>query len=127
MTTDDIAKLKQLEAARCKALMAADGDTLAGMLAENLVHIHLTGVTDTKAGYLDGFHNKYTFRNIDRGPLTVRVFGDAAVMTGTLTQKLEIRASGEVWDVQAMTTQVWNRTANGWLLNTCHNAPLQKV
>lgn len=127
MSTDDEKTLRQLEERRCKALMAGDAETLAALLAENLVHIHLNGQIDTKEGYLHGFRDVYTFRSISRGALTIRFFGDAAVMTGALSQTIEVRASGDTIDVSAVTTQVWNRSGGGWVLNTCHNAPLPKA
>lgn len=116
--------LADLEARRCQALMDGDDATLEGMLSDDLVHVHLNGATDTKAGYMAGFRDAYLFREVGRGPLAIRVYGDAAVMTGPLTQVIVIRASGEERAVRATTTQVWNRSGGGWLLNTCHNAPL---
>jgi hypothetical protein len=122
---DDIeATLHKLETRRCALLMNGDADGLAQLLADNLVHIHLSGHADDKAGYLYGVRNKYTFKGLSRGPLKIRVFGEAAVMTGTLTQTLAIRDSGTVMEVRAMTTQVWNRQGDAYVLNTCHNAPL---
>ncbi|SEI00323.1 nuclear transport factor 2 family protein [Paracoccus alkenifer] len=124
MTTGDHETLRELESRRCAALMDADEATLAAMLTEDLVHIHLNGHVDDKPGYLAGFRDKYVFRNIERGALTIRVFGDAAVMTGPLIQTIVVRDGGQVIDVRAITTQVWSRSSDGWRLNTCHNAPV---
>lgn len=120
----DTEVLAELEARRCEALMAGDDATLEKMLSEDLVHVHLSGAADTKAGYMDGFRNRYLFRDVRRGDLSIRLFGDAAVMTGPLTQVIVIRETGEERAVRATTTQVWNRSGGGWVLNTCHNAPL---
>ena len=122
MTT--ISDLRAQEFRRCTALMAGDEPTLAAMLSDDLVHIHLNGKVDDKPGYLAGVRGLYTFHAITRGDLTIRQFGDAAVMTGPLIQRIEVRATGQMIDVTAITTQVWNRTAQGWVLNTCHNAPV---
>lgn len=119
-----IAALRISEADRCTALMRGDADALDAMLADDLVHIHLNGKADTKAAYLAGVRDAYTFRDLSRGELTIRYYGDFAVMTGHLAQKLEVRATGEVMDVRAMTTQTWLHRDGRWLLNTCHNAPL---
>ncbi|WP_170162080.1 nuclear transport factor 2 family protein [Paracoccus siganidrum] len=124
MTTSDQDTLRDLESRRCAALMGADEAVLAGLLTEDLVHIHLNGHVDDKPGYLAGFRDKYIFRNIERGELTIRIFGDAAVMTGPLIQTIVVRDSGQVIDVRAITTQVWSRDGDGWRLNTCHNAPV---
>jgi len=100
---------------------------LEKLLADNLVHIHLNGHVDDKAAYLLGISEKFAFKALSRGALTVRVFGDAAVMTGLLMQTLIVRKSGHLMDIKAMTTQVWNRQGNGYVLNTCHNATLATV
>lgn len=110
------------ESERCAALMAGDIDRLADMLAEDLVHIHLNGQSDGKAAYLDGARTKYRFHRLRRGPLNIRVYGDFAVMTGPLSQMIEVVATGETIDVSATTTQTWVRQDGRWLLNTCHNA-----
>jgi ketosteroid isomerase-like protein len=118
------ATLRQLERQRCELLMNGDADGLAKLLADDLVHIHLNGLIDDKAGYLLGVRDKFTFETVSRGPITIRVFGDVAVMTGPLTQTLIIRQSGRAIDVKAMSSQVWNRLGDGYVLNTCHNAPV---
>ncbi len=116
--------LANLERARCAALMAGDIDALAALLAEEIVHVHLTGQTDGRAAYLEGVAGKYEFRDIERPNLTIRLFGGTAVMTGLLTQKVVVRETGQVHDIRAMTTQVWHDAGDGYLLNTCHNAPI---
>lgn len=126
MTKEQQTTLEAMEARRCAALIAGDHDGLAALLTDDLVHIHLTGQIDTKAGYLSGFRDKYRFRDIKRGPLTVRFFGDTAVMTGRLTQIIDVLETGQVMDVTAITTQVWSHDGAAWRLNTCHNAPLAK-
>ena len=121
---DDLAALATREGERCAALMRGDADTLDAMLAADLVHIHLNGKADGRAAYLAGVRDAYTFRALTRGDLNIRCYGDFAVMTGTLSQQLEVRATGEIMHVHAMTTQTWLRRDGHWMLNTCHNAPL---
>lgn len=117
-------ELEQAETKRCAALMAGDAETLAAMLDEGLVHIHLTGRVDDKAGYLAGFRDKYRFREVSRGPLNIRVWGETAVTVGPLTQTLLVRETGQEMAVRAITTQTWQRDGGRWLLTTCHNAPV---
>ena len=123
---DDAQALELLEQRRCTALMAADADGLELLLAEDLVHIHLNGHIDPKLAYLEGVRRKYRFSKLVRGPLTIRFFGEVAVMTGLLTQTVDVLETGDVLDVRAMTTQVWHRHNGTYLLNTCHNAPLPR-
>jgi hypothetical protein len=109
--TDAVADLKAAVDRRCTALMADDAETLTALLADDLVHIHLTGAVDDKAGYLAGVREKYGFADLERGPLTIRLYGEVAVMIGTLSQTVRLKATGETRPVLAMTTQVWLRCA----------------
>lgn len=118
------AEVRAAEDRRCAALRAGDAAALAALLSDDLVHIHLNGRVDDRAGYLAGFRDLYTFRAVRRGDLTIRIYGDTAVMTGPLVQSLSVRATGQRIDVTAITTQVWLRTPQGWVLTTCHNAPV---
>lgn len=120
----DIKELERIEAGRCAALVKGDVASVEALLAGDLVHIHLTGQVDDKPGYLSGLREKYTFERVERGALTIRVYGDLAVMIGPLSQRVQVRATGQSVDVRAITTQTWLRTAQGWRLNTCHNAVL---
>jgi hypothetical protein len=120
-------ELEARELERCSALTAGDAVKLEAMLASDLVHIHLNGTTDTKNGYLEGVRTKYRFQRIERGRLAVRVYGDAAVMTGALRQTITVLDTGRTIDVEAMTTQTWIRRGGQWLLNTCHNSPVSSV
>lgn len=116
--------LQEAERLRCDALMQGRAEDLAGMLTEDLVHIHLTGKIDDKLGYLDGVRGKYQFRDVKRGPLNIRVWGDSAVMVGPLTQQILVTETGAVHDIRAVTTQTWQKIGGRWLQSTCHNAPL---
>jgi len=119
-----ILALEEAERQRCAALMEGGVDALAEMLTEDLVHIHLTGKIDDKAGYLAGVRGKYQFRNIERGPLNIRVWGDSAVMVGPLSQQIVVKENGAVHDIRAVTTQTWHWIDGRWQQGTCHNAPL---
>ena len=120
-----ISQVQAAETRRCALLMAGEADALEAMLADSLVHVHLNGRLDDKPGYMSGFRGKYRFHDVARGPLNIRVWGDTAVSVGPLTQRLEVLETGQIMDVRAITTQSWQRQADGrWLLTTCHNAPL---
>lgn len=124
MESTIILALEQAERERCAALMDGDTDALATMLTQDLVHIHLTGKIDDKAGYLAGVRGKYQFRNVERGPLNIRIWGDSAVMVGPLKQQIVVIENGAVHDIRAVTTQTWHRIDGRWQQGTCHNAPL---
>src|SRR4051812_13569678 len=46
------------EAMRCKAVMAADIETLTGLVEPDLVHVHVTARVNTQQEYLDGIRSR---------------------------------------------------------------------
>jgi ketosteroid isomerase-like protein len=116
----DEAEVKTAESERIAALLAGDGDRLAALLADDLVHFHANGLMDSKASYLASVSAKLEFLKIERPELKFRLFGDVAVVTGTLNQTLRIRDSGAVVEMQGVATQVWVKKSGKWLQNTYH-------
>lgn len=106
--------INELEALRCRALVANDLDSLAELLDEQLVHVHATGQVDGKQQYLQLVGNAIRFLKVERKALQVRVLGDVAVASGRLLQHIEFRSSGEHRAMDVMTTQVWACEAGTW-------------
>ncbi|HWI71358.1 MAG TPA: nuclear transport factor 2 family protein [Baekduia sp.] len=111
----DDEELRALEQERCRAISAGDLATLDRLLADDLTHTHVTGVTEDKATYLAalGGRPRTTTRGED---LAVRLYGDVAVMTGTLRNAFPPQAPGEPEDVSEIhALQVWARAGgNAW-------------
>lgn len=111
-TNEEREQILAAESARQKALIGGDIDVLDALFDESLVHIHAPGVVHTKAMLLEHTATRRAYREIRRGDLSVRVFGDTAVVTGSMTNRLrnpddsERTVAGEV-------TQVLNRDAHG--------------
>lgn len=113
MTTNaEREQILAVESARQKALVDGDIATLDALFDESLVHIHAPGVVHTKPMLLEHTATRRAYREIRRGDLLVRVFGDTAVVTGSMTNRLrnpddsERTVTGEV-------TQVLHRDAHG--------------
>jgi len=107
-------EITRLEASRCLALVEADLETLDGLVADDVVHVHANGKTDDKAAYLAMVRGQIRFLTVARERLDVRVYGDMAVATGPLRQSIEIAATGVRVDMHIVTTQVWWRHADTW-------------
>ena len=122
-TPDDVVQLLATEAARVEALLGKDMPRLAAMLEDSLVHVHATGRVEDREAYLAGVRDNLEFHSIDRGPLTVRVFGDVAIMTGSIGQRLRVLASGADMELSSLATQVWVRSGEGWQLASFHACP----
>lgn len=97
----------------CGAL-ANDIEALRDLMSTDLVHIHTNGLTEDLEAYLSTVANRLEFLEIERGELKVRVYRDAAVVTGLLTQMIRVRATGATVPLRATLTQVWIRTADAW-------------
>ena len=112
--TDPESILRQLEGRRIQALLSKDWETLASLLADDLVHIHANGAIEDKPAYLATMAQKFEILHVDRPTLTVRVFGDSATITGPLNQQVRIMPTGDIIDLRAIATQVWTKGPAGW-------------
>jgi hypothetical protein len=110
----DIAAVLGLEQRRCRSLVDKDLASLRELVAAELVHIHATGRVEDRDAYLQGVEANLDFVRVERGELVVRIFGNTAVVTGTLDQLVRVRASRELHDMRCMATQVWVRSAAQW-------------
>ena len=119
MSTDE-QEIRVLERRRCDALTAGDVSALSALMADDLVHIHGNGHIDGLVDYLQGFESKYIFHRIERGDLDIRVYGDCAVVVGTLDQTVEVRGIDKRNEIKALASQTWVRGADSWKQSTCH-------
>jgi len=103
-----------LDEARRAAMIAEDFAVLDRLLADDLVHVHAAGNADTKAQYLKMIADFCAFTAIERGPITVRFYGDTAVMTGPMTHTVRIKPTGAVRTMAAFGSQVWARRGDSW-------------
>ena len=114
-------ELLQRERERRDALVSDDMDRLASLLADDLIHVHTTGVVHGKRELLGHAGDFLRFLNVERGPLSVRRLGpDAAVMTGMMTNTVRRRDRDERVTVRAFVTQVWVRNGGEWRIANFH-------
>lgn len=118
----DVDTLKALEARRCAAIGAGDVETLKAMLADDYVHVHMTGRVDDRAGHLNAVSVRP--RRTERGALLVRVYGDLAVITGELTNHMT-DAGGETGAAHAYCHQVAARHGGDWRFVSIQLTPLR--
>lgn len=109
------------ELERRDALIGDDVERLSLLLADDLVHVHTTGISQSKAELLEHVFGFLKFLNVERGPLTIRPIGDdAAIMTGSMTNTVQRRGFDESVQVQAFVTQVWQKRNDVWLIRSFH-------
>ena len=110
-----------LETRRCAAVAAGDLNGLAATLADDYLHVFGGGTTAGKAAYVAEL--KAGPRTHERSNLTVRLYGDTAVVNGDILNTM--RYPGRpVSVVNAFVTQVAVKGADGeWRFVSWHITP----
>jgi hypothetical protein len=116
-----------LEERRRQVLLAGDMSALQGLLADGLVYVHSTGVSDRKDSYLhklSGASLKYLELNFS--DLQVQSLSQTAVVTGRMAAV--ISKDGQRKDVASLFMTVWACGADGaWRLHAHQGTPAQIV
>jgi ketosteroid isomerase-like protein len=84
----DVQALKQLEQDMGDAMVRADIDRLNQIYADDFATITISGKVITKKDLLtdfESFHDK--LESFENGPMDVQVFGDVAVVHGSVSEK----------------------------------------
>jgi hypothetical protein len=112
---DIVSELLALEQRRRDALVADDMATFAALLADDLVHVHTTGLIHDKAALLVHAGQTLQFIDVERSNLVVRLLGPhVAVMTGGLKNTVSRRGQDEKIEVEGFATQVWAKRDDVW-------------
>jgi uncharacterized protein (TIGR02246 family) len=114
-------QLLQAERSRRDALVADDMEAFALLIADDVTHVHTTGIVHSKAELLGHAGGFLRFIDIERRDLRVRVIDeDHAVMTGGMTNIVARRGHDEQVEVNAFVTQVWGRRDGRWQIINFH-------
>lgn len=100
-----------VEQLRQEALIDGDIDTLDNIFDHSLVHIHAPGLTHTKDLLLEHVAARRAYLEISRQDLNIRIFGDTAVMTGGITNRMRAPDGGERI-LSGVVTQVLHKGAD---------------
>jgi ketosteroid isomerase-like protein len=115
--------LLALETARCAAIASGDVAVLNDMLRDDYLHVYGGGLSSGKEAWIE--HISDVPRVPERLNMQVRVYGDTAVLTGNLINRIRPNADAKPADaigkrvpikedVQAFATQVAIRTDGKW-------------
>jgi ketosteroid isomerase-like protein len=99
-----------LEARRAAAIAARDFTALEGVLADDYLHVYGGGNSSDRAGYIAQV--RAAARVPTRGPLTVRSYGDSAIITGDLLNRINYPEGERVLDT--FVTQVVHKVDGQW-------------
>jgi Domain of unknown function (DUF4440) len=109
-TPDDavIGELLQLEERRCRANASGDIVALAPLLADDYTLTHMNGRSEDKAALLASRASgpRFTMESKD---LTVRVYGNVAVITG-----IQVLRFAEREPLESAVSQVWVKRELAW-------------
>lgn len=114
-------ELIQRERERRDALVHEDMAAFADLIAEDIVHVHTTGIVHDRAQLLHHAGRFLKFYDVERGALTVRALAqDIAVMTGPMVNVVGRRDTDERLRVTAFVTQLWVRRDGRWQIASFH-------
>lgn len=117
----DVDRIRRLEAERARAIVAADVDALSRITDDDYVHVEASGRVRNRAEFLAGVTaGGGGFVRYDLIDNTVRVFSDAAVVTGAFENSF-VNENGERTDRRARHIRVYVRRPEGWR-NVSHQA-----
>jgi hypothetical protein len=108
------ALLHDREQERCRAISECDWPGLSALLRDDYSHTHSTGVVQDKATYVAFIQGKP--RKTTRGELRVRLYGEAAIMTGRQFNQPD----GDGPMVESEVIQVWINDG-AWRLAACQS------
>ncbi len=96
------------------------------LLADNWINVNADGSVTTKAKLLELLKaGSFTIQSIENDEVIMRVFGDAAVVTGRSTTKRS-GEGGEILTRQVRFTRVYAKNHGRWLVVSAHNTPIRR-
>jgi hypothetical protein len=111
-----IAAVMESEQRRCDYIRLGDYSALGELLHPDLVHVHTRGNQDTRESYLKYVTEVIEILEVERHELSVKVYGDAAVMSGVQISTARARRAvttgrtEELVVVKTQVLQVWVHT-----------------
>lgn len=116
-----IEAVRTAEAQRIQALLTRDFETLDRLLAEDLTYTHTNAKVDRKADYLEPFKSGRTrYVSLEPSEITVRVYGDTAVLTGRMMSVALVAGAESRTDLRF--TSVWIRRDGRWQMVAWHSS-----
>ena len=115
--------VKELDTKRFESMTKNDLDTLASLLADDLVYCHSSAAVDGKTTYLDALRTgKTRYLSIEPSDVKVRVYGNTAIINGMA--KLSVNSNGQTTNSSLRYTDVWVMRDNKWQMVTWQSTRL---
>jgi ketosteroid isomerase-like protein len=111
-----------LEDKRFAAMIARDFAALDKLVHDQLLYTHSSGLTDTKASWLDSMKSgKTKYKSANCSERKARFFGDVALVTGKAAIEAEI--GGQARSLKLIFLNAWTRTPQGWQFVAWQSCP----
>jgi ketosteroid isomerase-like protein len=113
-----------LDDKRFGAMIGRDFKALQAMVHDDLLYTHSSGVTDTKASWLESMQSgKTKYKSVNCTERKVRVIGEVALVTGRATIEAEI--GGQPRSLKLLFLNAWAKTPQeGWKFVAWQSTPL---
>ncbi len=112
-----------VERQRFAAQVSKDYAALDKLLANDLHYTHSSGATDTKTSYIQSIRDgKSKYDAIDVQELTVRLYGNTAIINGVCL--IKAMNNGETINTRLRYTDAYVRKGNQWQLVTWQSVKL---
>ncbi|GLR09798.1 DUF4440 domain-containing protein [Mixta theicola] len=118
-------ELLEFEQQRQQALTQPDLILLESLLAEDLVHIHSTGMVHNKQQFLTHIERMGGFSAISRDTPEIRLEGNIAILAGNTRNTVRLLETGEEKVRFGFSTLVLRRTPPGWQIVLSQLTPYQ--
>jgi ketosteroid isomerase-like protein len=111
--TDEGPKLRSLERELNQAIATRDAQRVSDLLSDDWVLVTVSGRLKTKRDVLaDIVRPDLQYQDNETRDVMVRIWGDTAVLTGTLHQRYKL--GGQQQDITLRYTDTWTRTGDSW-------------
>lgn len=111
-----------LEDKRFAAMIAKDFGALERMVHEELLYTHSSGITDTKASWLDSMRSgKVKYKSASCSERKVRVVNEVALVNGKA--RIEADIGGEPRTLKLLFLNAWAKTPQGWKFVAWQSCP----
>jgi len=113
-----------LEDQRFAAMIARDFAALEKLTHDQLLYTHSSGVTDTKASWLESLKSgKTKYKSASCSERQVRFFGDVALVRGKAAIEAEINGQPRSLKLKLFFLNAWVRTPQGWKFAAWQSCP----
>jgi ketosteroid isomerase-like protein len=121
ITADEALKA---EDARYAAQTKSDFDALERLYGDDLVYVHSSAVTDSKASYIDRQRSGLHYRVMRPSDVKVRVFGCLAIITGR--GDYEVTQNGQDSTPHLLFTSIWAKRGPNVQFVSWESTPIPK-